>query len=65
MSFWYEKQAKKLFQELPFYNTFIKKPSIKHLSNMELLHELPFFNELSVVEISKHFKDMQEALKLR
>ena len=33
-----------------------QKLSIKHLSNIELLHELPFYNELSVVEISKAFK---------
>ena len=53
MSFWNEKE---LFQELPFYNTFIENPKIKHLSNIKLLYELPFFNELSVVEISKAFR---------
>ena len=53
MSFW---NAKELFQELPFYNTFIENPKIKHLSNIKLLYELPFFNELSVVEISKTFR---------
>ena len=31
MSFWNEKEAKGLFQELPFYNTFIEKPYIKRL----------------------------------
>ena len=31
MSFWDEKEAKILFQELPFYNTLIEKPRIKHL----------------------------------
>ena len=29
MNFWYEKEAKVLFQDLPFYNTFIEKPRIK------------------------------------
>ena len=53
MSFW---DLKELFQELPFYNTSIEKPEIKHLSNIELLHELPFYDELSVAEISKAFK---------
>ena len=53
MSFW---DLKELFQELPFYNTSIEKPEIKHLSNIELLHELPFYDELSVVETSKAFK---------
>ena len=45
MSLW---DAKELFQKLPFYNTFIEKLKIKHLSNIELLHELPFFNEFSI-----------------
>ena len=49
MSVWNEKKAKELFQELPFYNALIEKPSI------ELLHELTFFDKLSVVEISKAF----------
>ena len=43
MSFWNEKEAKELFQELPFYNVLIEKPKTNHLSNIELLHELPFF----------------------
>ena len=42
MSFW---NIKELLQILPFYNALIKKPKIKHLSNIELLHELPFYDE--------------------
>ena len=42
--------ANKLFQVLPFYNTFIEKPKIKKLSNVQLLKELRFYNELSVVK---------------
>ena len=42
MSFWDEKEVKKLFQELPFYNAPVEKPYIKHLNNIDLLHELPF-----------------------
>ena len=56
MKFWNEKEAKKLIQELPFYNVLIGKPKIKHLSNIKLLHELPFPDELNVVEKSKAFK---------
>ena len=48
MKFSDEKEAKKLFQKLPFYNVLIEKPRI--------LHELPFYDELSVVEISNAFK---------
>ena len=46
-----EKQAKALFQVLPFYNSLIEKQKIKHLSNIELLYEFPFYDELSVIEI--------------
>ena len=53
---WNEKEAKSLFQILPFYNAFIEKPEIKKLSNIELLHDLPFYDELSITETSKAFK---------
>ena len=33
MSFRNEKETKRLFQELPFYNVLIEKPRIKHLKN--------------------------------
>ena len=62
--FWNEKEAKKLFQILPFYNVLIKKTKIKHLSNVELLHELPFYDQLSVVEISKAFKGYASSYKI-
>ena len=42
MGFWNEKEAKRLFQELPLYNALIEKPRIKHLKNIDLLHKLPF-----------------------
>ena len=45
MNFWDKKEAKRLFKELPFYNTFIENPRNKHLKNMDLLHELPFYDE--------------------
>ena len=32
--FWNEKEAKELFQILPFYNVLIEKPKIKHLPNI-------------------------------
>ena len=53
MDYW---DAKKLFQELPFYNSLIEKPKIKKLSNIKLLQELPFSNELSIVKNSNAFK---------
>ena len=47
--------AKKLFQILPFYNTFIEKPEIKKLSNITLLQEFSFYDELSIVKNSDAF----------
>ena len=53
MSFWDEKEAKRLFQKLSFY-VLIEKPHIKHLKNIDLLHELPFYGELSIKQISRY-----------
>ena len=63
MSFRDEKEARKLFQRLPFYNVLIEKPKINHLSNIDLLHEFPFYDELNVVEISKAFKGYARSYK--
>ena len=56
MSFWDEKETKRLFKELPFYNALIEKPCINCLSNIDRLRELPFCDELSFVKTSKAFK---------
>ena len=64
MSFWNEKEATRLFQKLPFYNTFIEKPKIKHLKNIDLLHELPFYDELSIDKISKAFKGYAKSYRI-
>ena len=55
VNFWDEKEAKKLFQKLPFYNMFIEKPKIKGFKDMDLLQELPFYTELNIYEMSKSF----------
>ena len=55
MSLWNEKEAKRLFQILPFYNVLIEKPKIKGLKNIDLLHELPFYDELNIYETLKSF----------
>ena len=62
--FWNEKEAKELFQILPFYNVLIEKLEIKHLSNIGLLHELPFYDKSSVVEVSKGFKRYARSYKV-
>ena len=48
MSFWNEKEAKRLFQILPFYNVLIEIPKIKGLKNINLLHQLPFHDKLNI-----------------
>ena len=45
MSFWNEKEAKRLFQILPSYNVLVENPNIKGLENIDLLHEPPFYDE--------------------
>ena len=61
MKFWNEKEPKKLFQKIPFYNVSIGE----HQSNIYLLHELPFYNELGVEKYQKHLKDMEKVIKLK
>ena len=53
VSFWDKKEAKTLFEKLPFYNIFIEKPKIKGFKGMNLLQELPFYTELNAYEMSK------------
>ena len=47
MSFGDKKEAKKLFQKLPFYNVPIAKQRLKRLKHIGLLHEIIFDEELS------------------
>ena len=66
MSFWNEKKAKRLFQELPFYNKFIEKPYIKRLKkNIDLLHELPFYIEFGIVKTSKAFQGYARSYNIK
>ena len=37
MSFWNEKEAKELFEQLSFVNASIEKPYIKRLNNIDML----------------------------
>ena len=36
--------ANKIFQVLPFFNTYIEKPEVKELDNVQLLKVLPFYD---------------------
>ena len=44
------------FKGLPRYNTYIEKPKIKRLKNIDLFSELSLYGELSVVETNKAFR---------
>ena len=54
MSFWDEKEAKRLLQKLKFYNVPIEKPRINHSKNIDLLH---------IEKISKPFLKICKKLK--
>ena len=56
--------AKKLFQVLPIYNTFIEKPKIKKLPNVELLTELPFYDELKISKNKTAFTGYARSYKI-
>ena len=69
MSFVDEKEVKRLFQKLPFCNTYIEKPHVKLLKNIDFLHKLPFYDELRKIFLKYafkiHLKIMQEVKKLK
>ena len=58
-----------IFKILPFYDSYIEKPKIKKLNNVELLKELPFYDKLSIAKnktaftIKNLFKDILVELK--
>ena len=65
MSFWHEKEAKGLFQELPFYNTFIEKPRINVLkTQINCMSEHFMINQV-LKKYQKHLKDTQEVIELK
>ena len=55
---------KKIFQALPFYNTFIEKPKIKKLSSVELLKKLPFYDELKIAKNKTAFSGYAISYKI-
>ena len=62
MSFWDEKEAKILFQELPFY-VLIEKPCIS-VKNTDLLQDVPFYDQLSIAKISQIFERYKRSYKV-
>ena len=56
--------ANKIFRLLPFYDTYIEKPRIKKLNNIELLKELPFHDELSIVKNKTAFSGYAQSYNI-
>ena len=52
------------FKELHFYNEFIEKPKIKHLTDINLLAEQPFYEQLSIIKASQAFKGYAVSYKV-
>ena len=56
--------ASKIFKILPFYDTYIERPRIKKLNNVELMKELPFYDELSIVKSKTAFSGYARSYKI-
>ena len=58
------KRSKKMVSKTSIYNTFIEKPYITYLKNVDLLHELLCNDKLSIVKISQAFKRYARGYKI-
>ena len=56
--------ANKIFQVLPFFNTYIEKPEVKKLNNVQLLKVLPFYDKLNIVKNKTVFSGYAESYKI-
>ena len=52
------------FKEVPFYNSFIEKPKIKRLTNINVLAELPFHDQLSIIKTDQAFSGYAMSYKV-
>ena len=54
----------KIFKILPFYNSYIERPEVKKLSNVELMKELPFYDELSIAKNKTAFSGNAKSYRI-
>ena len=54
----------KYFTFYHLYDTFIEKPKVKKLNNVQLLKELPFYDELSIVKNKTKFSGYAGSYKI-
>ena len=58
------RDANKIFQLLPFYDSYTEKPKVKKLNNIQLLKELPFYDKLSIVKNKTAFSGYATSYKI-
>ena len=56
--------ANKIFKTLPFYDSYIDKPKVKKLNNVQLLRELPFYDELHIVKNKTVFSSYAQSYNI-
>ena len=59
------RDANKIFKILPFCDSYIKKPKVKKLNNVQLLKELPFYDDLSIVKNKTAFSGYAQIVDKR
>ena len=53
-----------IFKILPFYDSYIEKPKVKKLNNVQLMKELPFYDKLSIVKNKTAFSGYPQSYKI-
>ena len=53
-----------IFQLLLFYDSYIEKPRIKKLNNVQLFKTLPFYDEFNIVKNKAAFSDYDRSYKI-
>ena len=56
--------ANKIFKTLPFYDSYIDKPKVKKLNNVQLLRELPFYDELNIIKNKTVFSSYAQSYNI-
>ena len=59
--FWDESE---IFKLLPFYDSYIERPKIKRINNVQLLKELHFYDDLSIVKNKTAFSCYSRSYKV-
>ena len=52
------------YKILPIYDSYLEKPEIKKLNNVELLKELPFYDDLSIIKYNTAFSGYVRTCKI-